>query len=130
MSFQLFTAGKELDFKVDRARDPDPTMGDQQVTIVTLTGKMRSHLVMGVGPERRHFTELAHFEAVGVDRATPGEGEDSFTLTIDFRARQDIGRLLSEALGHRLVECKGDTCTLTVSGAVKGEVAGHTSGDA
>ena len=130
MSFQLFTVGKDLDFRVERDRDPDPTMGDQKVTIVTLTGKMRSRLVLGVGSERRHFTELAPFEAVGVDRATPGEGKDSFTLTIDFSARQDIGQFLSETLGTRLVGCKGNICTLKISGTVRGEVEGHTSGDA
>ena len=129
MSFRLFTSGEKLDFSVKRAPDPDdPTMAAPIVTIVTLTGKMRSQLVLRVGSERRHFTELAHFEAVGVDREIPGEGKDSFTLTIDYSASKHIGPLLSKALGTELVPCNADTCTLTVSGTVNGEVEGHTTG--
>jgi hypothetical protein len=112
MSFRLFTFGKEVDFTVAREQDPDTTEA-QVVTIVTLTGKMRAQLVLGVGSERRHVTGLVHFDAVGVDRALPGEGKDSFTLTLH------LGPRLSKAL---------ETDTLTASGVVKGEVEGHTTG--
>jgi len=122
MSFRLSTSGTKLDpFTVER-----PTGGEH---IVTLTGKMRSHLVLGAGPERRHFTEIAPFKAVGVDVAIPGTGQDSFALTIYYSANKDIGLLLLKALGTELVTCNADTCTLTVAGTViDGEVEGHTTG--
>jgi hypothetical protein len=88
---------------------------------------------LGVGSDNWHFpeiahTEIAHFEAVGMDVAEPGAGRDSFTLTIDYSASKDIGPLLFKALGPELVTCNADTCTLTVSGTVNGEIEGHTTG--
>jgi len=126
MSFRLFTSGKELDpFTVERER----TKGDH---IITLTGKMLSRIVLGVGSDRRHFTEIAPFKAVGVDVPSPGADPESFTLTIYYSASKDIGPLLSKALeGTGLVTCNADTCTLTVAGIViDGEIEGHTAGDA
>lgn len=121
MSFRLSTSGTELDpFTVETGPKGD---------IVTLTGKMLSSIVWGVGSERRQFTEIAPFKAVGVDVTIPGAGKDSFTLTIDYSASQDIGRLLLEALGTKLVKCKRDTCTLEVTGTLTdGEIEGHTTG--
>jgi len=127
MPFRLFLSGTKLDpFTVKR----ESAEADR---IITLTGKMRSQLVVGVGAERRHFTEIAPFKAVGVD-VPPGPDADpeSFTLTIYYRASKDLGPLLSEALlGTGLVTCNADTCTLTVAGSViDGEIEAHTSGDA
>ena len=127
MSFRLFTSGTKLDpFTVAS----EPTKGDR---IITLTGKMRSQLVLGVRSERRHFAEIASFKAVGVDvPPSPGADPESFTLTIDYSASKDIGPLLFKALGTELVHCNADAdiCTLTVTGTVNGEVEGHTaSGD-
>jgi hypothetical protein len=125
MSFRLVTSGTELDpFTVERLNPPE-----QFPRRVTLTGKMLSKIVVGAGSERRHFTEIAPFEAVGVDAATPGAGKDSFTLTIHYSASQDTGPLLLEALGTEFVTCNAATCTLTVTGTLTdGEVEGHTSG--
>jgi hypothetical protein len=122
MSFRLFTSDTALDpFTVITT----PNVGD----IVTLTGKMLSKLVVGVGSNRRHYTEIAPFEAVGVDVAIPGAGRDAFTLTIHYSASQDIGPLLLDALGAELVTCNADTCTLTVTGTLAdGEIEGHTAG--
>jgi hypothetical protein len=121
MSFRLSTTGTELDpFTVETGKSGD---------IVTLTGKMLSRIVLGVGSGRRHFTEIAPFKAVGVDAAIPGAGLDSFTLTIDYSASQGIGPLLLEALGTDLVKCKRGTCTLEVTGTLTdGEIEGHTTG--
>jgi hypothetical protein len=123
MSFRLFTSGTELDLNSPRPRK------------VTLTGEMLSRIVLGVGSNNWHFpeiahTEIAHFEAVGMDVAEPGAGRDSFTLTIDYSASKDIGPLLFKALGPELVNCNADAdiCTLTLTGTVTGEVEGHTSG--
>ena len=74
-------------------------------------------------------TEIAPFEAVGVDVAIPGAGKDSFSLTIHYSASQDIGPLLFKALGAELVTCNADTCSLTVMGTLTdGEIEGHTAG--
>jgi hypothetical protein len=124
ISFRLFTSGTKLDpFTVKR-----PTEAEH---IVTLTGKMRSQLILGVRSERRHFTEIAPFKAVGVDVEISGADPESFSLTIDYSASKDIGPLLSKALeGTGLVTCNADTCTLTVAGIViDGEIESHTSGD-
>ena len=126
MSFRLFTSGTKLDpFTVES----EPTKGDR---IITLTGKMRSQLVLGVGSEHRQFTEIAPFKAVGVDVPSPGTDPESFTLTLYYSASKDIGPLLSKALeGTGLVTCNADTCTLTVAGTVMdGEIEANTSGDA
>jgi hypothetical protein len=123
ISFRLFTSGTKLDpFTVER----EPTKGDH---IITLTGKMRSRLVLGVGSERRHLTEIAPFKAVGVDVPLPGTDPESFTLTLYYSASKDIGPLVSKALeGTGLVTCNADTCTLTVAGAViDGEIESHTA---
>jgi hypothetical protein len=122
MSFRLFTSGTKLDpFTVER-----PTEGEH---IITLTGKMRSQLILGVRSERRHFTEIAPFKAVGVDVEISGADPESFTLTIYYSASKDIGPLLSKALeGTGLMACNADTCTLTVAGIViDGEIESHTS---
>ena len=66
-------------------------------------GRCSLKLVVGVGSERRQFTEIAPFKAVGVDVAIPGADKDSFTLKIDYSASQDIGPLLLKALGTGLV---------------------------
>jgi hypothetical protein len=125
MSFRLFTSGTELDPFTVTELDPDFPRPRR----VTLTGEILSRIVLGVGTEIAH-TEIAHFEAVGMDVAIPGAGQDSFTLTIDYSASKDIGPLLLKALGTELVNCNADagTCTLTVSGTVNGEVEGHTTG--
>jgi hypothetical protein len=128
MSFRLFTSGTELDPFTVTELDPDVPRPRR----VTLTGEMLSRIVLGVGSDRRPFTEIAHteiahFEAVGMDVAEPGAGQDSFTLTIDYSASKDIGPLLFKALGTELVNCNADTCTLTVTGTVNGEVEGHTA---
>jgi len=124
MSFQLFTSGTELDpFRVERL-NPE----EQFPRKVTITGKILSKLVLGVEPDRQQFTEIAPFVAVGEDKAIPGAGKDSFTLTIHYSASQDTGPLLFKALGAELVTCNHDTCTLTVAGTViDGEVEGHTT---
>lgn len=120
MSFRLSISGTDL--------DPFTVETDHKGDIVTITGKMLSTLVLGVGSERRQFTEIAPFEAVGVDVAIPGAGLDSFTLTLDYSASQDIGPLLLAALRTPLVQCKRGTCTLTVAGTViDGDVEGHTA---
>jgi hypothetical protein len=97
---------------------------------VTITGRMLSQLVVGVGTDRQQFTEIApSFTAAGEDVADPGVGQDSFTLTIDYDESLHIGPLLSEALGDALVTCNGDICTLTVAGTLKdGDVTSHTTG--
>jgi hypothetical protein len=78
--------------------------------------------------ERQQYTETASFKAVGLDVAIPGFGHDSFTLEIHYRAPQDIGPLLFEALGADLVACNADTCTLTVRGTLRdGEIEVHTA---
>jgi hypothetical protein len=122
MSFRLFTSGTEL--------DPFTVLSDpQNGHIITITGKMLSKIVLGVESEHRHFTEIAPFEAMGMDVAIPGAGKDSFTLTIHYNASQDIGPLLFKALGSELVTCNADTCTLTVTGTLAdGEIEGHTTG--
>jgi len=129
MSFRLFTSGTEFDPFTVTELDPDSPRPRR----VTLTGEMLSRIVLGVESDRRPFTEIAHteiahFEAVGMDVAEPGAGRDSFTLTIDYSASKDIGPLLFKALGTELVNCNADTCTLTVTGTVNGEVECHTSG--
>jgi hypothetical protein len=129
MSFRLFTSGTELDPFTVTELDPDSPRPRR----VTLTGEMLSRIVLEVGSDRRPFTEIAHteiahFEAVGMDVTEPGAGRDFFTLTIDYNASKDIGPLLFKALGTELVNCNTDTCTLTVTGTVNGEVEGHTSG--
>ena len=101
ISFRLSTIGTDLNlFTVDTTRKGD---------IVTLTGKMLSSIVLGVGAEPP-FIEIAPFEAVGVDVAIPGAGRDSFTLTIDYSVSQDIGQLL-KAHETDLVKCNRNTCT-------------------
>jgi hypothetical protein len=126
-SFRLFTSGTELEpFTVKS----DPTTGDHTIT---LTGKMRSRLVLREGSKRRHFKEIAPFEAVGVDVVDPKTkpaAKESFNLTIRYSARQDIGPVLLEALGPTLVDCKTNayTCILTVKGPLTdGELEGHTA---
>jgi hypothetical protein len=133
MSFRLFTSGTELDPFTVTELDLDSPRPRR----VTLTGEMLSRIVLGVGSNNWHFpeiahTEIAHFEAVGMDVAEPGAGRDSFTLTIDYSASKDIGPLLFKTLGPELVNCTAnvDICTLTLTGTVNGEVEGHTaSGD-
>jgi hypothetical protein len=124
MSFRLFTSGTQLNpFMVKKL---DPT--EEFPRRVTITGTMRSQLVLGERSERQQFTESAPFKAVGVDAATPGVGRDSFTLTIHYSARQDIGPRLFEALGAQLVTCNAGTCTLTVTGTLRdGEIEAHTA---
>jgi hypothetical protein len=121
-SFRLFMSGTELEpFTVERT-----AAGAHRVTI---TGRMRTQLVLRVGPEPQRFTEIATFRAVGLDVALPGAGRDAFTLTLRYSARRDIGPLLLEALGAELVTCNADTCTLRVTGTLTdGEIEGHTSG--
>ena len=130
MSFQLFTSGTELDLFTVTELDHNSLRPRK----ITLTGEMLSRIVLGVGSNNWHFpeiahTEIAHFEAVGMDVAEPGAGRDSFTLTIDYSASKDIGPLLFKALGPELVNCTAniDICTLTLTGTVNGEVEGHTS---
>jgi hypothetical protein len=130
-SFRLFASGTELNsFTVEN----DPPTGSDPATvdhIITLTGKMRSQLVVRVGSKHQHFTEIAPFKAVGVDVAIPGaDHKESFDLTIYFSADKSIGPLLLKALGTdtELVTCEADTCTLTVAGTViDGEIESHTS---
>ena len=126
ISFRLFASGVDLiPFMAKRLNPPK-----EFPRSVTLTGKMLSKLVVGVGPDRRQFTEIAHFEAVGVDMVIPGAGKDSFSLKIDYSASQDIGPVLLEALGTALVDCKTDpdACTLTVTGTLTdGEIEVHTA---
>jgi hypothetical protein len=124
--FQLYTSGMDLPFTVERLNPPEPFPRS-----VTITGQMLSKLVVGVGADQPPFTEMAPFEAVGVDAAIPGAGKDAFTLTIHYSASQDTGPLLFKALGAELVTCNADTCTLTVTGTLTdGEIEGHTaSGD-
>jgi hypothetical protein len=127
MLFRLSTDGTELEpFTVVRL-NPDPSQPFPRR--ITITGKMRSQLVVGVGTDLQLFTEIApSFEAVGMDVADPGVGQDSFTLTIHFDKSLDIGRLLSDALGTPLVECNGSTCALTVAGTViDGDNTCHTA---
>lgn len=127
MPFRLFTSGTELDPFLVKKLDSR----EQFPRSVTITGKILSKMVVGVGSERQHLTEIAPFEAVGVDIAIPGAGKDSFTLTIHYSASQDIGPLLLKALGAELVNCNADlnTCTLTVTGILTdGEIEGHTTG--
>jgi len=130
MSFRLFTSGTELDPFTVTELDLDSPRPRK----ITLTGEMLSRIVLGVESDLRPFTEIAHteiarFEAVGMDVAEPGAGQDSFTLTIDYSASKDIGPLLFKALGPDLVNCTAnvDICTLTLTGTVNGEVEGHTS---
>jgi hypothetical protein len=79
--------------------------------------------------DRRLFTEIAPFEAVGVDAQIPGTGQDSFTLTVRYSASRDIGPLLLGALGDERVTCDAATCTLTLTGILTdGEIEGHTAG--
>ena len=130
MSFQLFTSGTELDLFTVTELDPNSLRPRK----ITLTGEMLSRIVLGVGSDRQPFpeiahTEIAHFEAVGMDVAEPGAGRDSFSLTIDYSASKDIGPLLFKALGPELVNCTAnvDICTLTLTGTVNGEVEGHNA---
>ena len=131
VSFRLFTSGTELDPFTVTELDLDSPRPRR----VTLTGEMLSRIVLGMGSDRPPFTEIvhteiAHFEAVGMDVAIPGAGRDSFTLAIDYSASKDIGPLLLKALGTEFVNCNADICTLTLTGTVNGEVEGHTaSGD-
>jgi hypothetical protein len=122
--FRLFTSGTELDpFKVKRLKPQK-----EFPRSVTITGKMLSKIVVSAESERQHFTEIAPFEAVGVDEDIPGAGKDAFSLTIHYSADQDIGRLLLEALGHDHVTCNTKTCTLTVTGTLTdGEIEAHTA---
>ena len=130
MSFRLFTSGTELDPFTVTELDPDSLRPRK----ITLTGEMLSRIVLGGGSDRPPFTEIAHteiahFEAVGMDVAEPGAGRDSFSLTIDYSASKDIGPLLLKALGTEFVNCNADAdiCTLTLTGTVNGEVEGHTA---
>lgn len=125
MSFRLLTSGTEIrPFVVEKLDPPKPFPRR-----VTITGTMRSRLVLRAGPDRQQFTETASFKAVGVDVKIPGVGRDSFTLRIRYQARQDIGPLLFEALGAERVTCNADTCTLTVTGTLRaGEIEAHTAG--
>ncbi len=94
MSFRLFTSGTELDPFTVTELDPNPRDRD----IVTLTGKMLSRIVLGVGSEIGMFgiafTEITHFKAVGMDVATLGQAKDSFTLKYRLQCEKDIGPLL------------------------------------
>jgi len=130
MSFRLSTSGTELDPFTVTELDPNSSRPRK----ITLTGEMLSRIVLGVGSNNWHFPEIAHteiarFEAVGMDVEEPGAGRDSFTLTIDYSASKDIGPLLFKTLGPELVNCTAnvDICTLTLTGTVNGEVEGHTS---
>jgi hypothetical protein len=126
ISFRLFASGADfVPFMVKRLKPPK-----EFPRSVTFTGKMLSKLVVGAGPDRRQFTEIAPFEAVGVDVTIPGAGKDSFTLKIDYSANQDIAPMLLEVLGTKLVNCKtdADICTLTVTGTLTdGENEVHTA---
>jgi hypothetical protein len=88
-----------------------------------------SKFVMGVAPDDQHLTDIVNFEVIAVDAALPGEGTDSMTLRLDYRATEDTAPLLLDAFGPGLMVCNADICTLTLTGVLtEGEIESHTSG--
>jgi len=130
ISFRLFASAQEnASFKVEPS---DPDNPDRRPHIITITGKLLSHIVFVSKRGVRFFTEINDFTAGGVDVALPGEDKDSFVLKFTYRAK-GIGSLLFAALRSEsgLVDCddEKDTCTLELPGTVEfGEIEAHTSG--
>jgi len=126
ISFRLFASAQEnASFKVEPS---DPDNPDRRPHIITITGKLLSHIVFVSKLGVRFFTEINDFTASGVDVALPGEDHDTFDLKFEYSAK-GIGPLLSEALESELVTCDADTCTLSLKGTVEfGEIEAHTSG--
>jgi len=131
MSFQLFASAKEIDpFTVVTSVPPDDP--DKRIDTITITGTLLSHIVFVSKGDVQSFTEIISFTAIGVDKAIPGAGEDTFDLNFDYSAKGIIGPLLSEALkSEQLVTCDANTCTLSLKGTVekgKGEIEAHSTG--
>jgi hypothetical protein len=120
ISFRLLVSAKEINpFKVETSDTGD---------IITMTGILHSHIIFVSSGDIQLLEEETPFEAVGVDVALPGAGQDTFDLKLVYSV-QGIGALLFEALGANLVTCTTDTCTLRLTGTVEtGEIEGHTAG--
>jgi hypothetical protein len=126
-SFELFTFSTAIGFFNIETKEEEGI----DIDTVTIKGELLSKLVLGEGPDSEHFTESAPFEAVGVDRETPGAGSDSFALTIHYSALQDlgIGPQLKSILPEGFVNCGVEFCTVTFAGTVeRGEIVAHSAG--
>lgn len=119
-SFELST--------VSTAIDPPTIETDEGIDIVTIKGELLSTLVLGEGPDRERFTESASFEAVAVDRATPGAGSDTFSLTVFYNASGDQGQRF-EDLGFTTCDPTTMICAVTFAGTLEtGEIQAHSAG--
>ena len=95
---------------------------------VTLKGELVATTVLGVGPKRQIFAELAPFTATGVDKRTSTPGADFFSLVVEFSMSQDQGPLFA-SLGFGVCDDKTKICTITFEGSVKtGNIFVHTAG--
>jgi hypothetical protein len=117
-AFQLFLFSTAIDsFDIDT---------DEGIDFVTIKGKLLSTLVLGEGPDREHFTEIAGFVAEGEDAETPGAGVDSFALTVSYSASEDQAQRFVD-LG---LCADATTCTIVFEGTlVSGEITIHSAGD-
>jgi len=95
---------------------------------VTVKGELVATTVLGVGPGRQIFAELAPFTATGVDKRTSTPGADSFSLVVEFSTSQDQGPLFA-SLGFGVCDHKTKICTITFQGPVKtGNIFVRTAG--
>jgi len=95
---------------------------------VTIKGELVATTVLGVGPGRQIFAELAPFTATGVDKRTSTPGADSFSLVVGFSTSQDQGPLFA-SLGFGVCDHKTKICTITFQGPVKtGNIFVRTAG--
>ena len=95
---------------------------------VTVKGELVATTVLGVGPGRQIFAELAPFTATGVDKRTSTPGADFFSLVVEFSTSQDQGPLFA-SLGFGVCDDQTKICTITFEGLVKtGNIFVHTAG--
>ena len=95
---------------------------------VTFKGELVATTVLGVGPGRQIFAELAPFTATGVDKRTSTPGADFFSLVVEFSTSEDQGPLFA-SLGFGVCDDQTKICTITFQGSVKtGNIFVHTAG--
>jgi len=95
---------------------------------VTIKGELVATTVLGLGPGRQIFAELAPFTATGVDKRTSTPGADFFSLVVEFSTSEDQGPLFA-SLGFGGCDDKTKICTITFQGSVQaGDIFVHTAG--
>jgi hypothetical protein len=122
--FQLFTSSMTINsFQI-------VTAPDSGIDTLTISGELLSTIVLGEGPDSKHFMEIAPFTVVAVDVKTPRGDGDSFALTITYSGTQETGPQLEE-LGFGNCDSSTATCEVTFEGTLDtGDIVLHgSSGD-